>query len=276
MNNLFDQVSINCSKDLSKTYKSDLSLGINALSHHCRENIYSIYAFAAFAEGIVSSLENRDRKELISEYIKETYKAIERRFSLNPILNSFQITVNEFRIDTAWVRIFFEGIELKIYQSPAHSEHVELYKTSAAEALGLMVLKVLCEGNHQLYETLETPAKKFSSAILKINNLKNSSKHHYNPRIAVAIRPNWLSEEMKLAIELSIEDDLKTVKENIKRLPEGSKRGIYIVFAYYNALFIKIKNLSSEKIIMNKIGISYNRKIILALNSVIKQTLNLL
>lgn len=106
MNILFDQVSINCSKDLSKTYKSGLSMGINALSLHCKENIYSIYAFAALAEEIVSSLENRDKKELISEYIKETYKAIERRFSLNPILNSFQIVVNEFRIDTALIRIF--------------------------------------------------------------------------------------------------------------------------------------------------------------------------
>ncbi|MCR6639082.1 MAG: hypothetical protein NVV82_08900 [Sporocytophaga sp.] len=276
MNILFDQVSINCSKDLSKTYKSGLSMGINALSLHCKENIYSIYAFAALAEEIVSSLENRDKKELISEYIKETYKAIERRFSLNPILNSFQIVVNEFRIDTALIRIFLEGIELKIYQSHVHSEHMEIHETSAAEALGLMILKVLCDGNHQLYKTLEIPAKKFSSAILKINNLKNPSKHYYNLRATTAIGQNWLSEEMKLALELSIEDDLKIVKENLKRLPQGSKRATYIAFAYFNALFIKIKNLPSEKIIMNRIGISYNRKIILALNSVIKQTLNLL
>jgi phytoene synthase len=276
MNNLFNQVSFKCSKDLSKTYKSGLAMGINALSHDCKENIYSIYAFAALAEDIVSSHENRDKKELISEYIKETYKAIERRFSLNPILNSFQIVVNEFRIDTALIRIFLEGIELKIYQSHTHSEHVKMHETRAAEALGLMILKVLCDGNHQLYETLEIPAKKFSSAILRINNLKNSSKHYYNLKAASAIGQNWLSEEMKLALELSIEDDLKTIKENIKRLPQGSKRATYIAYTYYNALFIKIKNLSSEKIILNKIEISYNRKSILALNSVIKQTLNLL
>ncbi len=228
MNNLFDQVSFNCSKDLSKTYGSGFSMGINALSHHFRENIYAIYAFAAFAEEIVNSLENRDKKEIIMDYSNETYKAIERRFSLNPILNSFQIVINEFRIDTALISRFLEGIKLRIYQIPGNSEHMKLYETSAAEALGLMILKVLCNGNHHLYEILETSAKKFSSAILMINKLKNLSKLHYNPGTAIAVQPDWLSEEMKLAIELSIEDDLKTVKENIKRLPQDRKRAIYI------------------------------------------------
>ncbi|MBO9701468.1 MAG: squalene/phytoene synthase family protein [Sporocytophaga sp.] len=276
MSNLFDQVSSNCSKDLSKTYRSGFSIGIQALSHQLRESIYSIYAFATLAEEIVNSLENRDKKELLSDYSNETYKAIARRFSLNPILNSFQMVINKFRIDTALVSKFLKGIELKIYQLPADSKHFELYTTGATEALGLMILKVLCDGNHQLYETLETPAKKFSSAILKLNRLKNSSKLHYNRGTSIGIHSDWLSEEMKLAMELSIEADLKVVKENIKKLPQGSQRAIYIVFAYYNALFKKIKKLSLEKIIVSKIGISYNRKFILALDSLIKQRLNLL
>ncbi|GAL85217.1 phytoene synthase [Sporocytophaga myxococcoides] len=249
---------------------------INTLSHHLRDKIYSIYAFAALAEEIVTSLENRDKKELISEYINETYKAIERRFSLNPILNSFQIVINEFQIDTALIRIFLEGIKLKIYQIPGNSEQIELYETSAAEALGLMILKALCDGNHQLYETLETSAKKFSSTILMINKLTNSSKLYHNTETAIAIQLEWLSKEMKIAMEISIEDNLKKVKENIDRAPQSSKRALYIAYAYYSTLFKKIKKLSSEKIITNKIGISYNRKIILALNSVIKQKLNLL
>lgn len=251
-------------------------MGIYALSPHVRENIYSIYAFATLAKEIVNSLENRDKKELISQYSNDTYKAIERRFSLNPILNSFQIVINEFRIETALVSMFLKGIELNIYQLPADSQHIELYTTGAAESIGLMILKVLCDGNHQLYETLETPAKKFSSAILKINNLKNSSRLHYNTLTGAGIPPDLLSEEMKLALEISIEEDLKAVKENIKKLPQGTQRAVYIVFSYYNALLKKIKNFSSEKIIMNNIGISFNRKIILAVDSVIKQRLNLL
>lgn len=276
MRNLFDQVSFHCSKDLSKAYRSEFSIGIYALDNHFRKSIYCIYAFATVAEEIVNSLEDRDKKELMSDYSNETYKAIERHFSLNPILNSFQNVINSFRIDTALVSNFLKGKELSIYQLSVDSKHMESYAAGATEALGLMILKVLCDDNHQLYKTLETPAKKFSSAIFKINYLKNSSINHYNTRAGAGIQPEWLSEEVKLAMEISIEDDLKAVKENIKKLPQGAQRGTYIVFAYYNVLFKKIKNLSSEKIIMNKIGISYNRKIILAFDSVIKQRLNLL
>ncbi|WP_162144138.1 phytoene/squalene synthase family protein [Sporocytophaga myxococcoides] len=267
---------MNCSKDLSKTYRSGFSIGIHALRPQFRENIYSIYAFATLAEEIANSLENRDKKELLLDYSNETYKAIEKRFSLNPILNSFQFVINKFRIDTALVSKFLKGIELNIYHLPADLKNFELYAAGPSEALGLMVLKVLCDGNHQLYETLETPAKKFSSAILKLNKLKNSSKHQYNTGSAIGIHSEGLSEEVKLAMELSIEADLKAVKCNIKKLPQGSRRAIYIVFAYYNTLLKKIRKLSLEKILMNKIGISYNRKIILALDSLIKQRLNLL
>jgi Phytoene/squalene synthetase len=51
-----------------------------------------------------------------------------RGISLNPILNSFQLTVNRYNIDLALVEAFFHSMELdlskKVYDKEGYHEYV--------------------------------------------------------------------------------------------------------------------------------------------------------
>src|SRR5688572_19724418 len=98
MKGLFDKVSIHCSRLTTKAYSTSFSLGIRFLDPRIRDSIYSIYGFVRFADEIVDTFHDYNKKELLDRFKKDTYLAIAEKISLNPILNSFQATVNEYKI----------------------------------------------------------------------------------------------------------------------------------------------------------------------------------
>ena len=96
MKNIFDQLSKDMSRMTTRRYSTSFSLGIRFLHKDSREPIYSIYHFVRFAYEIVASFDGDDKENLLSQFTKETYMAIEQGISLNPILNSFQEVVNKY------------------------------------------------------------------------------------------------------------------------------------------------------------------------------------
>ena len=96
---LFDKVSYQCSKITTKTYSTSFSLGIKTLDKNLQEPLYNIYGFVRFADEIVDSFHEYDKKVLLNNFINDTYLAIDNKISLNPILNSFQNVVNQYQID---------------------------------------------------------------------------------------------------------------------------------------------------------------------------------
>jgi 15-cis-phytoene synthase len=55
MKQLFDNVSFECSKQVTKSYSTSFSLAVKMLSPTIRYAIYSIYGFVRFADEIVDS-----------------------------------------------------------------------------------------------------------------------------------------------------------------------------------------------------------------------------
>ena len=101
-----------CSELITKKYSTSFSLGIRVFDKEFRNPIYSIYGFVRFADEIVDTFHDFDKKLLLGDFRKETLKAIEHRISLNPILQSFQQAVNTYQIDhqlIAWACKFHEG-----------------------------------------------------------------------------------------------------------------------------------------------------------------------
>lgn len=99
MRELFDTVSVKCSKLTTTSYSTSFSLGIKLLDKQFREPIYSIYGFVRFADEIVDTFHDHDKHYLLDKFRKDTFEAIEQKISLNPILNSFQKVVHQFDID---------------------------------------------------------------------------------------------------------------------------------------------------------------------------------
>src|SRR6266487_3380824 len=123
MMHLFHEVSKKCSRIIVEHYSTSFSSAIKLLHKSLQPHIYNIYGFVRFADEIVDTFHQYDKATLLAEFRNETYAAIERGISLNPILHSFQLTVNYYNIDRDLINAFFDSMELDLLkkQYDAHS-----------------------------------------------------------------------------------------------------------------------------------------------------------
>src|SRR5688572_3630377 len=122
MKQLFDTVSIRCSRLTTKAYSTSFSLGIRCLEKQLRDPIYSIYGFVRFADEIVDTFHDYNKPELLRRFKNDTMLAIQEKISLNPILNSFQATVNTYKIDPELIDQFIKSMEMDLSQHAYDSE----------------------------------------------------------------------------------------------------------------------------------------------------------
>lgn len=278
MKYLFDHVSYASSKLTTRTYSTSFSLGIYCLNKSIHTPIYNIYGFVRFADEIVDSFHGYDKSVLLNEFRDETYKAIDRGISLNPILNSFQDVVNRYKIDRELIDCFLNSMEMDLNQQFHSDDSYKTYILGSAEVVGLMCLKVFTEGDENLYQQLKPAAMKLGSAFQKINFLRDIKDDFgtlgrtYFPNVNI----NRLTQKDKENIEQDIEQDFKEALEGIKQLPASSRFGVYVAYVYYYALFRKIKGVPSYKIMMERIRIPNHQKLVLLLQSYFKHSLRLL
>jgi len=96
MKQLFDNTSFDCSRLITQAYSTSFSIGTMLIDKKIRKHIYSIYGFVRYADEIVDTFHGFDKEKLLKQFRNDTFTSIEDGISLNPILNSFQKTVNQF------------------------------------------------------------------------------------------------------------------------------------------------------------------------------------
>ena len=278
MKHLFDQVSNECSALTTRSYSTSFSLGIKLLHSDLRQPIYSIYGFVRFADEIVDTFHDYNKRELLEEFKKETYLAIERKISLNPILNSFQEVVNKYQIDHKLIDTFLFSMEMDLDDQVYDQETYEKYILGSAEVVGLMCLKVFCEGNQKQYDSLKYYAQRLGSAFQKINFLRDIQADTeglgriYFPGVDIT----QFNHQDKQEIERDIAKDFYDGLTGIKKLPGKAKFGVYLAYVYYIGLFKKIKKTEAKRIMNERIRISNHYKISLMIGSYFKHKLNLI
>lgn len=269
MKKLFDELSYAVSEATTKKYSTSFSLGILALKPSIRPAIYAIYGYVRLADEIVDSFHGYNKSELLERLKIYTVEALDEGISLNPILNSFQETVNNYNIDRTLIDKFLHSMEMDLKPVQYNSELYEEYILGSAEVVGLMCLQVFVEGNNEMYESLKPYAMKLGSAFQKINFLRDLKDDYqilgrtYFPHIEMG---NF-NDKIKSQIELEIEYDFKQALIGIKKLPNTSKFGVYLAYRYYWSLFLKIKNTPAEKIMDQRMRINNTKKISLAMSS---------
>jgi len=277
MKSLFDDVSVQCSKLTTRAYSTSFSMGIYFLKTKLQNPIYSIYGFVRFADEIVDSFEGYDKKYLLEKFKAETYEAIENKISLNPILNSFQQVVHQYKISPNLIETFLKSMEMDLVKIDYSTEKYTQYIQGSAEVVGLMCLHVFTEGNKNLYNELKPFAMKLGAAFQKINFLRDMKADYqvlgrtYFPDVDMT----KFSSCTKRKIENEIEQDFKEALIGIKKLPVSSKGGVYLAYVYYNSLFKKIKSLPAQRILTERIRISNGEKFGLILNSLFQYKMNL-
>lgn len=269
---LYDTISHQASKIVTRTYSTSFSLAIALLDKSIKQHVYNIYGFVRLADEIVDTFHDQDKETLLKEFTAQTWEALERRFSLNPLLMSFQETVNAFQIDHELIRLFLESMEMDLCKTLYDQRNYEQYIVGSAEVVGLMCLKVFCYGNQAQYEELTFSASRLGAAFQKINFLRDVKADYellgrtYFPGVSFL---NF-NEDEKAQIEKDIEKDFKDGFEGIKRLPKSSRFGVYVAYVYYYSLFKKICNIPHSRIMEERVSIPNRQKYSLFFTSYVR------
>ena len=278
MVNIFHELSQDCSRITTEKYSTSFSSSIRLLHHDLRTPIFNIYGFVRFADEIVDTFHEHDKQVLLTEFKEATYLAIERKISLNPILNSFQLTVNQFKIDLSLIDAFLHSMELDLNKRNYNRAEYEEYIYGSAEVVGLMCLFVFCEGNKAAFEKLKPSAKSLGSAFQKVNFLRDLKADFegldrvYFPQCDFT---NFTAEDKEL-IEQDIQKDFDDAYDGIIQLPLKARFGVYVAYKYYLSLFKKIKKVAPHKILNERVRIPDYGKFYILVKAGIRSQLNLL
>lgn len=166
---LYNEVTAQSSKQTTLLYSSSFSSAIGLLDKSLRQPIYDIYGFVRFADEIVDTFHEYDKATLLATFKVDTYAALDNGISLNPILHRFQLTYNQFKIDRALLDAFLYSMEMDLSQQSHDEASYNQYIFGSAEVVGLMCLKIFCNGDEGQYEALKPSAQRLGAAFQKVN-----------------------------------------------------------------------------------------------------------
>ena len=275
---LYRKNNLDCSRITTRNYSTSFSLGVRVLSSKYREGIYSIYGFVRYADEIVDTFFEQDQRVIFEEFRQETYKAIERKFSINPIIDSFQMAVNKYGIDRELIEAFLVSMEMDLSNEIYSPELLKTYIYGSAEVVGLMCLRVFYFDEPEKYDQLKVPARKLGEAFQKVNFLRDV-RDDYSEKGRVYFKDidfmNF-TEETKRHLEAEIEKDFQEAMEGIRKLNKQVRFGVYLAYSYYINLLREIKNARPEEILKKRYRVSKRRKSYLLVNAYLKNALNIL
>ena len=279
MKSLFDTVSYNSSKLVTKTYSTSFSLATKMLYRSIRGDIYNIYGFVRFADEIVDSFHDYNKEELFNRFSEDLELSLKNKISLNPILNSFQHTFHKYDIDKVLVDAFMKSMQLDLHKTDyLTEEEYNAYIYGSADVVGLMCLKVFVNGDDLKYNELKDTAMALGSAFQKVNFLRDLKADFEG--LDRTYFPNTdlknLDESSKQVIIEDIEADFKKGLSGIKKLPVEAKFGVFMAYRYYSQLLKKLKKTPALKIKDSRIRVSNPKKIELLMRSYVKYQLNLI
>ena len=170
---IYLETALECSKLITNKYSTSFSLGIRLLGKKYRKAIYGIYGFVRLADEIVDTFNDFDRKELLRQFMKDTYQAIDEKISTNPVLHSFQWTVNTYSIDRELIEAFLHSMKMDLTERRYSHEKYNTYIYGSAEVVGLMCLQVYYFGDRHQYNQLKDSARFLGRAFQQVNFLRD-------------------------------------------------------------------------------------------------------
>ena len=279
MKSIFDKVSADCSKNVTNSYSTSFSLATKMLSKSIRQDIYNIYGFVRFADEIVDTFHDYDKKELLNRFIDELNFSLKNKISTNPILNSFQYTVNKYNIDYGLIDSFLKSMKMDLKKIKYNSEkEYKQYIYGSADVVGLMCLKVFVSGDEETYKKLKPSAMALGSAFQKVNFLRdlNADFHDLNRTYFPNLDFKDFDDQSKMLIMEDIENDFRKALKGIYELPNNSKFGVYAAYKYYKRLLTKLKRTSYMKIKNERVRVPNYQKVDVLARSYVRYRLNIL
>jgi 15-cis-phytoene synthase len=273
---LYNRTTFECSKIITQLYSTSFTLGIKTLDKKFHMPVYAVYGFVRYADEIVDTFHNFDKNVLLQRFKEDTYRAIEEGISLNPVLHAFQLVVNQYKIEMPLINAFLHSMEMDLSENAYSQEGYEEYIYGSAEVVGLMCLRIFCEGDTAMYDALKIPAKRLGAAFQKVNFLRDMKSDFWERGRTYFPQVDFtkFDHEAKKLIEQDIQDDFDAAYQGIIALPKGARLGVYLAYIYYKKLFSKIKKLPPQTILNKRVRVADSRKMTLWLQSYVKYKLN--
>ncbi|UII80428.1 phytoene/squalene synthase family protein [Flagellimonas sp. CMM7] len=278
MKTIFDSVSYSCSKIVTETYSTSFSLATKMLSTSIRADIYNIYGFVRFADEIVDTFHDYNKKELFKNFEKAMEDAIANKISLNPILNSFQNTYHKYDIPHHLIEAFMKSMRMDLSKKKYNTfEEYQEYIYGSADVVGLMCLCVFVNGDKEKYEELKVPAMALGSAFQKVNFLRDLKADYEVLERTYFPNTNLmeLDETSKERIVDEIKADFSVGYTGIVKLPDEAKFGVYTAYKYYNKLLKKLQSTPPLEIKNTRIRVPNYQKFGLLAQSYVNYKLQL-
>ncbi|MBK6284435.1 MAG: phytoene/squalene synthase family protein [Draconibacterium sp.] len=277
--NIYDNTATKISKVVTTSYSTSFSMATGMLDKKHRDAIYAIYGFVRFADEIVDSFHEFNKKKLLDKFESDLKDAIELGISMNPILHSFQKTVREYGIPYQYIDAFLTSMKCDLNKKHYENKlETDTYVYGSADVVGLMCLRVFTDGDEAQFNKLKKPAMKLGSAFQKVNflrDLKNDTEELGRIYFPGLVNGDF-NEESKLKIIQEIESDFNEAFEGIKQLPKSTRIAVLSAYFYYLELLLQLKNVPAKEIMVSRIRISNFRKISLLLKANVLCKLNLL
>ena len=274
---LYNDIAFKTSKLITKKYSTSFSIAVSTLPREMRKSIYSVYGFVRFADEIVDSFETYDQDVLLKDFETDYYKALKHGISMNPVLQSFAITVKKYQFPDELTDSFLVSMKAdlskQIYDT---NSELDIYIHGSANVVGLMCLLVFLDGDMVKYKELEGSAMKLGSAFQKVNFLRDlkADTQGLNRLYFPDVDMDNFTEETKQILIKSIEADFDEAEKGIKQLPGKSKLAVYIAFSYYKKLLHKLKKTPANEIIKTRIRVQDSMKFMLLGKAYMKYKLN--
>ncbi len=269
MDKLYENNAFDCSRITANNYSTSFSFGIKLFKRKYRPAIYAIYGFVRFADEIVDTFHDQNKKKLLDKLREDTWQAIETGFSLNPILHSFQKVVNTYGIDREYIEAFLHSMEMDLEYKTYNSEEIKEYIYGSAEVVGLMCLRVFYKGSEKEFDELVYPARKLGEAFQKVNFLRDISADYFgkNRIYFPGVEFENFTEKQKKAIEDDITFDFAEAKKGIRKLNPDVRLGVFLAYTYYLELLEKIRQTTPREILQKRYRVSDFTKIVLLVNA---------
>ena len=279
MKSIFDKISFDCSKNVTKSYSTSFSVAVKMLAPNIRQDIYNVYGFVRFADEIVDTFHDYNKEILFEMFEKDLENALHNKISLNPVLNAFQHTVHKYSIPHTMICSFMKSMKLDLKKTEYNSfEEYNEYIYGSADVVGLMCLMVFVDGDVKKFAELEHAAMRLGSAFQKVNFLRDLKTDYED--LNRTYFPNTdlsrLDEQSKQSIINEIEADFEAGFQGILRLPLEAKFGVYTAYVYYKKLLSKLKNTPSVEIKNTRIRVPNYQKVGLLAKCYVNYSLNLL
>jgi len=270
---LYTETSYKLSRQLTLRYSTSFGYSTKLFDASIRDAIFSIYGLVRIADEVVDTYAKADSGAILDDLETETYRALKTGYSPNPIVHAFVTTARTYAITPPLIKPFFKSMRMDLFPKHYTEALYNQYIYGSAEVIGLMCLKVFCQGNEPAYKELEQGARRLGAAYQKVNFLRDIASDFtdrqriYFPGVTI----ESFDEKTKQKIIKDIRSDFKAAKPALNKLPQNARRAVQLSYEYYEALLKKLEKTPAATIKQRRVRVPNARKLSIYGRSNLKQ-----